>query len=167
MNKAVDVYMARIMLLLENKNLRNQMLKFIVTGFCGLFSDVAVYRLLVQLGIHVTPAKALGCVTGTVVVFFINRAWTFSTTQRSMAQIFRFALLYGSTIVLNTTLNTLALRVVPNPWQVAFVFATAITTMINFVGLKFVVFKPRVASVVTDADLADFSDSSPDTVGAP
>lgn len=159
--------MSRIMLLLENKNLRYQVLKFTVTGFCGLFADMSMYRMLVKAGLHVSPAKALGCVCGTIVVFFINRAWTFSSPQRSSAQVFRFALLYGTTITLNTTLNTLGLKLVPHPWQLAFVFATAVTTLINFLGLKFLVFRQPRISFAPSSAVPDFSDSSPDTVAAP
>ncbi|MEN9826240.1 MAG: hypothetical protein RI953_1985 [Pseudomonadota bacterium] len=167
MGKSFEFFMAQTMRLLENKNLRNQMMKFVVTGFCGLFTDVSIYRLLVKTGIHVTPAKALGCLAGTVVVFFINRAWTFSARNGSAAQIFRFGLLYGTTIMLNTTLNTIGLKLLPHPWQLSFVFATGVTTVINFLGSKFVVFKPRSAVFIETADDQDFFDDSPDKVVAP
>lgn len=167
MSRAVEIYMSRVMLLLENRNLRNQLMKFVVTGFCGLFSDVSVYRMMVKIGAHVTPAKALGCCMGTVVVFFINRAWTFSVQQRSSAQVIRFAALYGTTITLNTTLNTLLLKLVPHPWQLAFVCATAVTTVINFLGSKFIVFKPHALPLVSSERDPDFADGSPDTVVAP
>lgn len=167
MSKALEIYMARVMLLLENRNLRQQLVKFVITGFCGLFTDVSVYRLMVRLGMHVTPAKALGCVCGTIVVFFINRAWTFATPHRTTAQIIRFAMLYGTTILLNTSLNTLGLKILPEPWQVAFVFATGVTTMINFLGSKFVVFRPQKVQFTEVVEDRDFSGSSPDTAVSP
>lgn len=167
MSKGVELYMARVMLLLENKNLRQQLVKFVITGFCGLFTDVAFYRLMVKVGLHVTPAKAIGCICGTIVVFFINRAWTFASPHRSSTQIVRFALLYATTITLNTTLNTIGLRILPHPWQVAFVFAAAVTTMINFVGSKFVVFKPQKVQFAGMSEAQDFAGNSPDTAAAP
>ncbi|MFZ9521480.1 MAG: GtrA family protein [Silvanigrellaceae bacterium] len=167
MGRSFEFFMAQTMRLLENKNLRNQMMKFVVTGFCGLFTDVSIYRLLVKLGIHVTPAKALGCLAGTVVVFFINRAWTFSARHGSATQVLRFGLLYGTTIMLNTTLNTIGLKLLPHPWQVAFVFATGITTVINFLGSKFVVFRPSSVAFIETTEDPDFFDGSPDKVVSP
>lgn len=167
MGKSFEFFMAQTMRLLENKNLRNQMIKFVVTGFCGLFTDVSVYRLLVKMAVHVTPAKAMGCLAGTVVVFFINRAWTFSARNGSAAQVLRFGLLYGTTIMLNTTLNTIGLKLLPHPWQVSFVFATGVTTVINFLGSKFVVFRPHSAGFIETAGDPDFFDDSQDKVVAP
>jgi putative flippase GtrA len=152
MSRAVEVYMSRVMLLLENRNLRNQVFKFILTGFCGVFTDVAVYRLLVRLGLHVSPAKAMGCICGTIVVFLINRAWTFSSPQRSTDQILRFAILYTLTTTLNTTLNTIGLKIMPEPWVVVFVAVTALTTFINFIGSKFFVFRAKPAHFSSDQD---------------
>jgi|GEM_PF-460244 len=163
----------RVFYLLKDKSLRQQIVRFVVTGFSGLFTDVSVYRMLVKFGAHVTPAKALGCTAGTVLVFFINRAWTFANKQTSFAQVLRFVLLYGSSIVLNTALNTLGLKIVPQPWQLAFVFATGVTTVVNFLGSKFFVFNaPANADVAVPAlDIPelnqDFADSSRDTVAVP
>lgn len=167
MSKSLDVYMSRVMWLLENRNLRNQLFKFVLTGFCGVFTDVGIYRLMVKLGAHVMPAKALGCITGTIVVFFINRAWTFSTQHKSTGQVMRFVALYSVTLMLNTTLNAIGLKLIPHPWQIAFVFAAAVTTLINFLGSKFVVFKPQNPVLVTAVESPDFVDNSPDTVAAP
>jgi putative flippase GtrA len=157
MSRAVDVYMSRVMLLLENRNLRNQIFKFVVTGFCGVFTDVGIYRALVHFGFHVSPAKALGCVCGTIVVFFINRTWTFSSPHRSFDQIFRFVLLYTATTALNTALNTAGLKFFHGPWQVVFVSVTALTTLINFMGSKFFVFRTRRAILNADQDFDDNS----------
>jgi putative flippase GtrA len=152
MSRAVDIYMSRVMLLLENRNLRNQLFKFIVTGFCGVFTDLGVYRMLVHFGTHVSSAKALGCIFGTVVVFFINRAWTFSVQQRSAEQIFKFVFLYTLTTGLNTLLNTLALKFLSLPWQVIFVAVTALTTAVNFLGSKFFVFRTKPDVFTADPD---------------
>lgn len=138
---------ARLLYLLNDKALRNQIFRFVIAGFLGLFTDMSVYRMLVSLDVHITPAKALGCVAGTVVVFFINRAWTFSSQQASLSQFLRFAALYGTSISINTAVNTLVLSLLPDPWQVAFVLATGLSTVINFLGSKFLVFKPAAATV--------------------
>lgn len=134
--------LSRLLYLLNDKALRHQIFRFVVAGMLGLISDISVYRTLVSLELHVTPSKALGCVTGTIVVFFINRSWTFSSRQTTFAQFFRFAALYSTSIFINTTLNTLGLSLLSEPWQVAFVFATGVSTVINFLGSKFLVFKP-------------------------
>lgn len=135
----------RLLHVINDTALRHQILRFVVTGFAGLFTDVLTYRSCVHLGVHVTPAKALGCIAGTVLVFFINRAWTFSSQRRSLGQFLRFSALYTTSITLNTFLNTTLLGIVPEPWLVAFFVATSVSTIINFLGLKFFVFAdPRL-----------------------
>lgn len=151
----MSLVVSRLLYVLNDKALRHQIFRFVVTGFLGLFTDVSVYRTLVALNAHVTPAKAFGCVMGTVVVFFINRSWTFSSRQASMSQVLRFVALYGTSITINTTLNTFGLSLLPDPWQVAFVFATGVSTVINFLGSKFIVFRPVTSpEVEASPDLA-------------
>lgn len=134
--------------IINDAALRSQFIKFIITGFVGLFTDLSMYRSMVSLEVHVTPAKALGCIAGTVVVFFINRAWTFSTQKKRLTQFIKFSALYATSITLNTLINTAVLSVVPQPWLVAFVAATSVSTVINFLGLKFFVFaEPRNSEV--------------------
>jgi putative flippase GtrA len=134
------MFLSRLAHILNDTALRNQVLRFIVTGFVGLFTDVLTYRALVNLSVHVTPAKALGCVAGTVVVFFINRAWTFSSQKKNLTQFVRFSALYATSISINTVINTAVLGVIAQPWLVAFFAATSVSTIMNFVGLKFFVF---------------------------
>ena len=144
----------RLLFVLQDKTLRLQLTRFILTGFSGLFTDMFVYRLLVALHVHVTPAKALGCVSGTVLVYFINRAWTFSGQPSSWSQMVRFSLLYGTSLFINTGLNTLGLHLLPHPWQVSFVFAAGVTTVINFLGSKFLVFRPTHSAIEEAASVA-------------
>lgn len=151
----------RLLFLLQDKALRRQVTRFVFAGFTGLFTDMFVYRLMVALSLHVMPAKALGCVAGTTVVYFINRAWTFSGHQRSWPQMVRFSMLYGTSLFINTSLNTLGLQLLPEPWQVSFVFATGVTTVINFLGSKFLVFRPSAheepSSVAVDSSTAELA----------
>jgi putative flippase GtrA len=154
----MSLLISRLLYLAQDKTLRNQIARFVVAGFMGLFTDLAVYRGLVALEMHVTPAKALGCISGTVLVFFVNRAWTFASQQTSLTQFVRFSMLYATSITVNTTLNTFGLQILPEPWQVSFIFAAGVSTVMNFLGSKFLVFKPEgtqdVAQDERGADLA-------------
>ena len=145
------MFLSRLVNIINDAALRHQVLKFLVTGFLGLFTDIITYRTLVHVSVHITPAKALGCVAGTVVVFFINRAWTFSAQKKSVAQFIKFSTLYATSISVNTLINTSVLTVVPQPWIVAFVAATSVSTVINFLGLKFFVFAEPKASELEDS----------------
>lgn len=147
----MSVLLARLAHIINNETLRNQLARFIVTGFVGLFTDILVYRVLVNLSVHVTPAKAIGCIAGTVVVFFINRAWTFSSQKKSFTQFLKFSALYATSISLNTMLNTAVLSMVPKPWILAFFVATSVSTVINFLGLKFFVFAESRAEEVEES----------------
>jgi putative flippase GtrA len=143
--------LSRLLHIINDAALRNQILRFIITGFLGLFTDILTYRTLVNFNVHVTPAKALGCVAGTIVVFFINRAWTFSAQKKSFTQFFKFSALYATSISVNTFINTSVLSVVAHPWIVAFFVATCVSTVMNFLGLKFFVFAASRTAEMEDS----------------
>jgi len=89
-------------------------------------------------------AKATGFLTGTLFAYFANRLWTFGHTQHQSGSAWRFAVLYASTLGANVLINALALKLLADAMgsvQLAFLLATGVSASLNFVGMKFFVFK--------------------------
>ncbi|PRX47932.1 putative flippase GtrA [Prauserella shujinwangii] len=122
-----------------------QLVRFVlIGGFCALV-DFGIYSALLQVGTWVHLAKAISFIAGTTTAYFLNRRFTFAAARNGGAgQLGGFMLLYTVTFFVNVGTNALALHLVPDfRWRVvlAWVIAQGTATMINFVMLKWVVFR--------------------------
>ena len=128
---------------------RDQLVRFLVIGVLTVVVDFTTYRLLLASGVPVPWAKAIGFVMGTVFAYFANRRWTFEGAQPRGGSVFRFALLYACTLAINVAVNAWILRLalgfeMPSvAVPAAFVVATGLSAVLNFVGMKFFVFEAR------------------------
>lgn len=120
-----------------------QLTRFVAVGALSALVDFGIYHLLYALGLYPSAAKAISFICGTTTAYLLNRRYTFrSTGGRGRAA--GFALLYGTTFVINVGTNALMLAVLPDmPLRVsvAWVIAQAVATVINFVMLRTVVFR--------------------------
>lgn len=124
-----------------DKALVRQVLRFLVAGGSAVGTDALVYFLLVGVGFEKSFAKGLSFLSGTVVAYVINKFWTFERPERSLAEVFKFALLYGFTLGVNVGVNALVLALLPGQITLAFLCATGTSTVLNFLGQKFFVFR--------------------------
>ena len=72
--------------------------------------------------------------------FSLNKYWTFEKHEKSYKEIIRFGILYSLTLGLNVMTNKVVLENV-NIYFLAFLVATGVSTVMNFIGQKFWVFK--------------------------
>ena len=119
-----------------------ELLRFIVAGCCSVLTDCFVYWLLVQFEVEVSISKLVSFVIGSFIGFVINKLWTFESKGQLRSEIFKYVLLYTTTIILNVLSNKVVLDLT-QMWWFAFLFATAVSTVANFLGLKFFVFRKR------------------------
>lgn len=85
-------------------------------------------------------AKALSFLLGTVVAFIINKYWTFEKKELSYNEMCRFITLYTITLTANVMINQLLVNET-NLIHLAFLIATGVSTVLNFIGQKLWVFK--------------------------
>jgi putative flippase GtrA len=122
---------------------RRQIARFLVVGSASVAVDLGIYALLTA----VTPlawglSKGLSYAAGVVVGFFGNKFWTFESARKSAAEPAMYLLLYALTLLLNIGCNQLALTVLGSEQKLlAFIFATGVTMVTNFLGMKFVTFR--------------------------
>lgn len=123
--------------------LKKEIPRFLIAGFSAVGTDLLVYFLLLRFLTH-SPAKAVSFLCGTLVAFAINKYWTFEKKERSFPEVYKFAMLYVSTLVVNVSVNKLSLFVLPGFVVVAFLAATGTSTVLNFIGQKWWVFKINI-----------------------
>jgi putative flippase GtrA len=124
---------------------RRQIVRFAVSGVLATASDAAVYFALAHtlLDGRLDLAKATSFVVGTVVAWVLASTWTFAGAERGARRAGAFFALYAAASLVNVGGNRVALtglfavgagRDVAEP--VAFVLATAASTVLNFVGQR-------------------------------
>ena len=145
---------------------RTQIFRFLVVGVTATVADASVYFGLIDTGVadalHSALPDALHALVpgahdvgkscsflfGTLVSYVLNKRWTFESKEADPRQTAAFVALYASTFLLNVAVNHSVLALDP-PEGVprraveltAFLVATACSTVANFFGQKFWVFK--------------------------
>ncbi len=118
-----------------------EILKFLVGGGSAVVVDAIMYALLKQC-MDVSVSKAISYVTGAAVGFVINKLWTFESKRFEMSEIVKYCMLYACSAAANTGVNRLVLWIIPST-LFAFLCATGTSTVINFLGQKFFVFRRK------------------------
>ena len=117
--------------------------RFLVVGTTTVGIDLASYSLCLALGLAIDPAKGIGFVTGTIFAYLANRHWTFSP-EGGLARMAVFALLYLSTLAINVGANAAIIWALGGgrvSLGAAFLVATGLSATLNFLGMKFLVFR--------------------------
>lgn len=127
-------------------------LKFLVIGGISTILNYAVFFLLFhRFAIYYVLASAAGYVAGVVVGYLFNRHWTFAADKALHRQSREF-MLYCTVYVISLLTSLLLLAALVD-WlgldaRVANGLVIAVSTLINFIGLRFMVFKQRSHDVV-------------------
>ena len=129
----------------EAEETRRQLRRFLVVGLLSVATDLCVYAVLsATFELSVTWAKAISYLAGVVVGFALNKRWTFQSSRRTWTEPISYLLLYAVTLGVNVGCNGLVLSWLIDQKLIAFLFATGVTTVINFVGMRLVTFRGGV-----------------------
>ena len=128
--------------------IRRQLLIFLAVGCLTVIIDYAVYRYLaVFLDLGINIGKGLSFFAGTVFAYIANRFWTFNNKDPDVGSIYRFIPLYVSTCAINIVVNAVVLSFFSNllfSGYLAFIIATFCSSVLNFLGMKFFVFRATI-----------------------
>lgn len=121
-----------------------QISRFLIVGFTTVAIDFVCYHLLMRFGVELDIAKACSFTIGAAFAYIANKSWTFTRKKHGFAPL-SFVLLYASTLFVNTAANGIIVRHLPHArWSLAlaFIIATALSAALNFIGMKWIVFRP-------------------------
>jgi putative flippase GtrA len=129
--------------------LRDQLVRFVLTGGLSAIVDFGLLVILMALGLSHTPAKSISFIAGTTTAYLINRRWTFRaepSKRRFLAVVglyaLTFALQVGLFSVLFEFLSARGLSRLPVQ-IIAFVIAQGVATTVNFIVQRSVIFRLR------------------------
>ena len=124
-----------------------EIFKFLIVGLITVLIDFFIYRTLVGFEfLNTNKSKVIGFLTGSLFSYTANRVWTFKDSYYASYSYSRFIILYISTLLINVLVNMLSLNFfsnIKNSILLAFIFATATSAGLNFLGMKFIVFKSK------------------------
>jgi putative flippase GtrA len=130
--------------------IKRELTIFLIVGASTVLVDFVSYRGLIDFQVmEVDLAKAAGFLVGTLFAYFANRFWTFGRKPHVPGSAWRFSALYGSSLAANVLINSIVLKLFYDfeaVFQLAFLLATGVSACLNFLGMKFFVFKPIPAS---------------------
>lgn len=120
---------------------------FLVVGITCMVVDLMVYRLLGwTLGMRLDVAKAISYWAGVCVGFVGNKLWTFQSQSKSLAEPAAYLAQYFVTMLVNVGCNSLVLTLLgPQATALAYITATGVSTVLNFVGLRWFTFRRGLA----------------------
>lgn len=116
-----------------------EILKFLVGGGSAVVVDALFYAIL-KAYIDFSVAKAISYILGAFVGFIINKLWTFESKKFKVAEIYKYIILYACSALVNTGVNKFVIWFIPST-VLAFLCATGTSTVMNFLGQKFLVFR--------------------------
>lgn len=118
-----------------------EILCFLVGGGSAVAIDFIVYILL-KSNFSTSMAKTISFILGASVGFVINKLWTFKSRKFCYVEILKYIILYACSAAVNTFVNKGMLSLF-HLTVLAFLTATGCSTIINFLGQKFFVFRKR------------------------
>jgi len=124
------------------RTLKKELKMFIMAGFSAVATDASTYYLLFNFLGH-SPAKAISFISGSAVAYVLNKYLTFEQTRKSYPEVLRFGMLYTTTLGVNVAVNKLSLTLLSGWVFAAFLIATGTSTVLNYLGQKFWVFKAQ------------------------
>ncbi|MBY0385839.1 GtrA family protein, partial [bacterium] len=122
--------------------MHKELTKFIIVGSLTSLIDLTTYGFLVKADMHPSASKFFSFLAGTCFAYYANKYFTFKKGSQSKKDAFKFVGLYGFSLAINVAMNFMTLKVLGEDFIfTAFLTATATSTVINFCGQKFWVFK--------------------------
>lgn len=121
-----------------------RVVRFVVIGCTCTAIDYCTNRLLSEpIGPH--AAKGLSYVSGMLIGFVGNKFWTFGSRKQASSEVVGYVALYVCTLGVNVGVNAAVLFIWPSAKTLAFLAATGVTTVLNYIGLRLVAFRKGVA----------------------
>jgi len=122
----------------------SQLKFFLIIGLVTVLIDYLTYQSLIFFFSNTSIAKSISFVFGTVFSFLANRKITFNVKSNFFSHLIRFSILYFTSMMSNVFVNSISLGLFHNSnWklQISFIFSTIISATINFLGMRYFVFK--------------------------
>ena len=123
--------------------------RFLLVGASTVFIDLVFYLIFLYAGFDTYISKGISFSIGTIFAYFSNQSFTFKNAKTGAVRFIVFTLLYLSTLLINVISNEFVLSStafiinLKVSLMVSFLVATSISASLNFLGMKYMVFKVK------------------------
>jgi len=133
------------------KELLNRFIKFLVVGGIATLINYGIFYLLFNfLKIQYIVASASGYISGLILGYYVNKFWTYSVDRDSGEKyMFKYLAVYLTSLVGSSLLLKLLVDILSINPLLANIFAIGLSTITNFVGTNFLVFKHKITTEVS------------------
>lgn len=145
--EAIHPEIGDTMLTKDHAQSRKQVMRFLLVGGSSVVVDLLCYAILLGRLDRVS-AKGIAYAAGVLFGYAGNKLWTFESRRKSFSEPAIYVLVYAVTLLINIGINSSVCDLV-SPWirsdrasqLFAFFVATGVTTVLNFLGLKYIAFR--------------------------
>lgn len=117
-----------------------QVNRFIMVGVLSTFLNYSVFYLLLFWFSYLFASSA-GYITGVCLGYFLNKGWTFEVFDTGHVVTVKYFLIYLFSLILGLLILYFLVDLMKMNPKFANIFNIFFTTISNFLGLKFLVFK--------------------------
>jgi putative flippase GtrA len=116
------------------RSLLHKFIKFGVVGFSGVFVDFGITYVFKEiLGVQKYVSNAIGFMVAASSNYFLNRVWTFQSTNPNVAvEYTEFILISFIGLIINTTILWLLVNKLRMNFYLSKIFAIGVVTLWNF-----------------------------------
>ncbi len=121
-----------------------EVIRFFIAGILVVAVDLGVYYLLFHF-LSFGIAKGISFTCAGITGYLFNKYWTFQHNQPSCAEVGRYVLINLLALGVNVLTNQSVLNVRPGAVYLALGIATALTSLLTFIGFKWWVFRSSLS----------------------
>lgn len=117
-------------------------IRFLIVGGISTAMNYAVFFILLGLSMQYQWASACGFMAGVIVGFPLNKAWTYRASSTMTTSVFySYIAVYLASLIINVAAITMLVDLMHIEPRIANLVTIIITTVANFLGTKFWVFR--------------------------
>lgn len=117
--------------------------RFLIVGICSVSIDFIFYYFFIYFDFFdPNNSKRISFIIGAIFAFYANRNYVFRINQKKFSQYIMFSILYFTSFILNSIVHDY-IYLISNLTLVSFLCATMVSTITNFTGQKFLIFKNK------------------------
>ncbi len=124
--------------------MNREFLRYLAVGVVSFSIDSVLYWSFLTYGMEPAISKSISYVSGMISAFVLNKNYTFRRNETNGGKV-KFFLVYLSSFSMNVIVNNAVITHFPSHIQgsktVAFLAASAVAILINYFGMKKIVFK--------------------------
>ena len=125
------------------KLLASELFRYVLVGGMAIVIDAISYYCLIEFtNLDLHWAKRYSFIIGALWAFIMNKLFTFQSKGAKVSEPVLFSIIYTLGFVLNSASHDLVYSL-SNSKTASFIVATGLSTVSNFLGQKFIVFRKK------------------------